>query len=39
MWFHEIFQKDGTPYRQQEVDFIRQITEYGVKGKKGKSGR
>ena len=39
VWFHDIFQKDGTPYRQQEVDFIRQMTEYGVKGKKGKSGR
>jgi hypothetical protein len=25
-WFHDIFHKDGTPYRQEEVDFIRQIT-------------
>ena len=25
-WFHEIFRTDGTPYRQEEVDFIRQIT-------------
>jgi hypothetical protein len=39
VWFHDIFQKDGTPYRQQEVDFIRQMTEYGVKSKKAKSGR
>jgi len=23
MWFHEIFRTDGTPYRQDEVDFIR----------------
>ena len=22
-WFHEIFRTDGTPYRQDEVDFIR----------------
>jgi hypothetical protein len=39
VWFHDIFLKDGKPYRQDEVDFIRQITEYGVKGKKGKAGR
>ena len=26
LWFHDIFRKDGTPYRQEEVDFIRQIT-------------
>jgi hypothetical protein len=25
-WFHDIFRKDGTPYRQDEVDFIRKIT-------------
>lgn len=25
-WFHEIFRTDGTPYSQQEVDFIRRIT-------------
>jgi hypothetical protein len=39
MWFHDIFRKDGTPYRQEEVDFIRQITGYGVKTKKGKTKR
>ena len=39
VWFHDIFLKDGTPYRQDEVEFIRQITGYGVKSKKGKSGR
>jgi hypothetical protein len=38
VWFHDIFQKDGKPYRQDEVDFIRQITEYGLKSKKGKAG-
>ena len=25
-WFHEVFTTDGIPYKQQEVDFIRQIT-------------
>ncbi len=28
-WFHDIFRKDGTPYRQSEVDYIRRVT--GVK--------
>jgi hypothetical protein len=39
VWFHEIFQKDGTPYRQEEVAFIREIV--GVKGKpaKGKKSK
>jgi Cellulase (glycosyl hydrolase family 5) len=23
VWFHEIFRTDGTPYKQEEVDFIR----------------
>jgi hypothetical protein len=26
VWFHEIFQTDGTPYRLEEVLFIRQMT-------------
>ena len=26
VWFHEILLPDGTPYRQAEVDFIRQLT-------------
>jgi hypothetical protein len=25
VWFHEIFRTDGTPYKQEEVDFIRQL--------------
>jgi hypothetical protein len=25
-WFHDIFRKDGTPYRQAEVDYIRRVT-------------
>jgi len=26
VWFHDIFRKDGSPYNQAEVTFIRQIT-------------
>ena len=26
VWFHEVFRTDGTPYRGDETDFIRQIT-------------
>ncbi|MBN8458087.1 MAG: cellulase family glycosylhydrolase [Verrucomicrobia bacterium] len=25
-WFHDIFRRDGTPYRKDETDFIRSIT-------------
>ncbi|MCW3089925.1 MAG: hypothetical protein JWP81_994 [Ferruginibacter sp.] len=25
-WFHDIFKKDGTPYRQDEVELIRKLT-------------
>ncbi|GAB3586017.1 glycoside hydrolase 5 family protein [Hymenobacter daeguensis] len=24
-WFHEVFRKDGTPYRQDEADFIKKM--------------
>jgi len=27
LWFHEIFRKDGTPYKQEEVDLIKELTE------------
>ena len=30
IWFHEVFRQDDTPYRQSEVDFIRQITGRGT---------
>ncbi len=30
VWFHEVFRQDGTPYRQREVDFIRQLTGRGT---------
>jgi hypothetical protein len=33
VWFHDIFQKDGTPYRQEEAAFIRETIGYKVKGK------
>jgi hypothetical protein len=26
VWFHEVLRGDGTPYRQAEVDLIRQLT-------------
>jgi hypothetical protein len=26
VWHHEVFRSDGTPYRQDETDFIREIT-------------
>ncbi|WP_295117809.1 cellulase family glycosylhydrolase [uncultured Chitinophaga sp.] len=26
VWFHDIFRTDGTPYSQQEVDLIKQLT-------------
>ncbi|HEY1020176.1 MAG TPA: cellulase family glycosylhydrolase [Sediminibacterium sp.] len=25
-WFHDIFNKDGSPYRQEEVDLIKKLT-------------
>lgn len=26
MWFHDIFRLDGTPWSEQEVEFIRSMT-------------
>jgi hypothetical protein len=26
VWFHEIFRTDGTPYRAEEVAFLKRIT-------------
>lgn len=26
IWFHEVFRTDGTPYKQEEADLIRQLT-------------
>jgi hypothetical protein len=33
IWFHEIFHPDGTPYQQEEVDLIRQLTGRAAKAK------
>jgi hypothetical protein len=30
VWFHDVFYPDGTPYRQHEVDLIRQLTGRGA---------
>jgi hypothetical protein len=30
VWFHEVFRQDGTPYRQHEVDLIRDLTGRGT---------
>jgi hypothetical protein len=29
IWFHEVFKQDDTPYRQSEVDLIRELTGRG----------
>ena len=26
LWFHDIFKKDGTPYRQKELEIIMKLT-------------
>ncbi len=26
VWFHEVFRKDGKPYREDEVKLIRELT-------------
>ena len=31
VWFHEVFRNDGTPYRQEEVKFIKEMTNNGAK--------
>ena len=30
IWFHDVFHRDGTPYRQHEVDLIRALTGRGT---------
>ena len=30
IWFHEVFKQDDTPYRQHEVDLIRELTGRGT---------
>ncbi|HUE71935.1 MAG TPA: hypothetical protein VMP01_13700 [Pirellulaceae bacterium] len=31
VWFHDIFRTDGTPFSQQEVDYIRRVTGKAVR--------
>lgn len=33
LWFHDIFRKDGTPFSQEEVDFIKKLSGHAA-GKK-----
>jgi len=35
IWFHDVFHPDGTPYRQREVDLIRELTGRGTPEPKG----
>jgi hypothetical protein len=37
LWFHDIFRKDGTPYKQDEADFIKNIIGAKAKKPKGKA--
>jgi len=30
IWFHDVFRPDGTPYRQREIDLMRQLTGRGT---------
>lgn len=30
IWFHDVFHPDGTPYREREVDLIRELTGRGA---------
>lgn len=31
VWFHEVFRQDDTPYRQREIDLIRELTGRGTR--------
>jgi cellulase (glycosyl hydrolase family 5) len=39
IWFHEVFRQDGTPYRQREVDLIRELTGRGTTVAPSHAGR
>jgi hypothetical protein len=30
IWFHDVFHPDGTPYREREIDLMRQLTHRGT---------
>jgi len=38
IWFHDVFHADGTPYRQREVDLIRELTGRGSPEPKAAAG-
>lgn len=31
IWFHDVFHADGTPYRQREIDILRELTGRGTR--------
>ncbi len=37
IWFHEVFRQDDTPYRQREVDLIRELTGRGAPAAAGQT--
>jgi hypothetical protein len=37
IWFHEVFRQDGQPYRQHEVDLIRELTGRGTPASRSSS--
>jgi hypothetical protein len=39
VWHHDIFRDNGTPYSQEEIDFIREITGRGGKAKSKTANR
>ena len=39
VWFHDIFHEDGRPYRQREVDLIRELTGRGAPVASAQKGR
>ena len=38
IWFHEVFRQDDTPYRQREVDLLRELTGRGTPAKAAATG-
>lgn len=39
VWFHDVFHEDGKPYRQREVDLIRELTGRGTPTPPVQAGR
>jgi hypothetical protein len=38
IWFHEVFRQDDTPYRQREVDLMRELTGRGQRSTASSAG-